>query len=58
MRGIPSLRLDLEFPSLVSAYRIPILIFVRGVIVLVLRKGPSYHHLLHIEDLFLLVEIR
>ncbi|QQP57665.1 Hypothetical protein FKW44_002733, partial [Caligus rogercresseyi] len=45
-----------NFPSLVSVIGFPIFIFVRGVIFLVFRKGPSYHHLLHIEDLFLLVE--
>ncbi|QQP39340.1 Hypothetical protein FKW44_020196, partial [Caligus rogercresseyi] len=40
-------------PSLVFVKGV---IFVTGVIFLVFRKDPSYHHLLHIEHLFVLVE--
>ncbi|QQP53896.1 Hypothetical protein FKW44_006537, partial [Caligus rogercresseyi] len=56
VKGVPSLVLEgvLSFvfvrgmSSLVSVIGFPIFIFVRGVIFLVFRKGPSYHHLLHI----------
>ncbi|QQP36664.1 Hypothetical protein FKW44_021832, partial [Caligus rogercresseyi] len=53
-KGVLSFVFEKGVPSLV--FNFPSLVLVRGVIFLVFMKGPSYHHLFHIEDLFLLVE--
>ncbi|QQP57666.1 Hypothetical protein FKW44_002734 [Caligus rogercresseyi] len=56
MRGIPSLVFDLELPIPRLRYRISHPRLRERSYIPRLQEGPSYHHLLHIEDLFLLVE--